>query len=97
MGGKLKTKGKYVHVGFPGVTEEKTPTAYAGDARDVSLIPGLGWSPWVGSDNPPRYSCLENPIDRGARRATVHGVTKNQTQLSMHMCVYEQLINSAVQ
>ena len=45
MGGKLKTKGKYVHVGFPGVTEVKTPTAYAGDARDVGLIPGLGRSP----------------------------------------------------
>ena len=54
----------------------------AGDTRDVSLIPGLGRSPGKGNGNPPQYSCLENPTDRGAWRATAHGVTKSQTQLS---------------
>ena len=39
-------------------------------------IPGLGRSPGVGNGNPLQYSCLENPVDRGARWATVHGVTK---------------------
>ena len=46
------------------------------------LIPGLGRSPGESNGNPLQYSCLENPTDRGAWRATVHGVTKSQTQLS---------------
>ena len=45
-------------------------------------IPGLGRSPGEGSGNPLQHSCLENPMDRGAWRAIVHGVTKSQTQLS---------------
>ena len=44
--------------------------------------PGLGRSPREGNDNPLQFSCLENPMDGGAWWATVHGVTKNQTQLS---------------
>ena len=51
-------------------------------ARDLGSVPGLGRSPRGGNGNPPQYSCLENPMDRGAWRATVHGVTKGQTQLS---------------
>ena len=43
---------------------------------DVGLIPGLGRSPGEGHDHPLQYSCLENPMDRGAWWATVHGVTK---------------------
>ena len=43
---------------------------------DVDLIPGSGRSPEEGNGNPLRYSCLENPMDRGAWWATVHGVTK---------------------
>ena len=45
-------------------------------ARDMGLIPGLGRSPREGSGNPLQYSCLENPIDRGAWQATyaTHGV-----------------------
>ena len=39
-----------------------------------------------GNGNPLQYSCLENPMDRRAWQATVHGVTKSQTQLSMHVC-----------
>ena len=44
----------------------ENPTANAGDVRDVDPIPGLGRSPGVGNDNPLQYSCLENPMDRGA-------------------------------
>ena len=47
----------------------------AGDLRDVVSIPGLGRSPGGGHGNPLQYSCLKNPMDREAWRATVHGVT----------------------
>ena len=59
----------------------KNPPANAGDLRDEDSIPGLGRSPGEGNSNPLQYSCLENPIDRGTWWATVHGVTKSQTQL----------------
>jgi len=49
---------------------------------DVSSVPGSGSSPEEGNGNPLQYSCLGNPLDRGAWWATVHGVTKSQTQLS---------------
>ena len=48
-------------------------------ARDLSLIPGSGRSPGEGNGNPLQYSCLENPIDRGAWWCTVHGVAKSRT------------------
>ena len=51
----------------------------AGDVRDVGSIPGSGRSPGGGHGNPLQYSSLENPMDRGAWRATVHRVTKSQT------------------
>ena len=54
----------------------------AGDIRDVGLIPGSGRSPGEGNGNPLQYLCLENPIDRGAWQATVHGVARNRTRLS---------------
>ena len=54
----------------------------AGDAGDAGLIPGLGRSPGGGHGNPLQYSCLENPIDRGAWQATVHGLAKSWTRLS---------------
>ena len=53
----------------------------AGDAREVGLIPGLERSPGEGNDTPLQYSCLENPVDGGAWRATVHRVAKSQTRL----------------
>ena len=59
----------------------KNPPANLGDLRDLGLIPGLGRSPWGGKGNPFQYSCLENPMDRGAWRATVHRVAKSQTWL----------------
>ena len=51
------------------------------NARDAGSIPGLGRSPGRGCGNPPQYSCLENPRDRGAWQATVHRVKKSQTRL----------------
>ena len=51
----------------------------AGDTRDPGSIPGSGRSPGGGNGNPLQYSCLKNPMDRGAWRATVHSVTKSQT------------------
>ena len=48
--------------------------ANAGDTGDVGLIPGLGRSPAGGNDNPLQYSCLENPMNRGAWWAPVHGL-----------------------
>ena len=59
----------------------KNPPAGAGDTGDVGSIPGSGRSPRGGDDNPLQYSCQENPKDIGAWQATVHGVTKNWTQL----------------
>ena len=59
----------------------KNPLASVGDIRDVGLIPGSGRSPGGGHGNPFQYSCLENPIDRGAWQATVHSVTKSQILL----------------
>ena len=49
---------------------------YACSAGDLGSIPGLGRSPGEGNNNPLQYSCLENPMGRGAWRATVHGVTR---------------------
>ena len=55
--------------------------ANEGDIRDAGLIPGLARSPGEENGNPLQYSCLANPMDRGAWWATVHGVTKSQAQL----------------
>ena len=55
----------------------KNMPANAGDIRDLGSIPGSGKSPGGGHSNPLQYSCLENPMDRGAWRATVHEVAKS--------------------
>ena len=55
----------------------KNPPSNAKDARDVGSIPGSGKPPGVGKGSPLQYSCLDESMDRGARGATVHGVTKN--------------------
>ena len=65
-------------MGFPGVSDGKEYTCNAGD---LGLIPELERSPGEGNGNPLQYSCLENPMDRGAWQATVHGITKSQTRL----------------
>ena len=67
----------------------KNLLANAGDLRDLGSVPGLGRSPGRGHGNPLQYACPENPMDKGAWRATVHGVTKSWTLLkglSMHAC-----------
>ena len=67
-----------------GDSDSKESTCNAGDP---SLIPEWGRSPEEGNGNPLQYSCLENPMDRGARWARVHRVAKSQTrlkQLSTH-------------
>ena len=51
-------------------------------AEGLDSIPGLGRSSGEGNGNPLQYSCLENPVDRGAWRATVHGVARSRTQLN---------------
>ena len=60
----------------------------AGDTGAMGLIHKLGKSPGEENGNPLHYSCMEKPMDGGAWRATVHGVTKSGTQLSMntHIC-----------
>ena len=80
--------------GFPGGASGRKLSANAGDIRDMGLILGSGRSPGRGHSNPYvlgslslygiypfQYSCLENPMDKVAWLATVHGVAKSQTQL----------------
>ena len=64
---------------IPGGSEGK---AFACNAGDLGLILGSGRPPEEGNGNPLQYSCLENPMDRGASWATVHGVSKSGTQPS---------------
>ena len=66
-------------MGFPGCSLVKNLPTNVGD---VSLIPGSGRSPGEGHGNPLQYSCLGNPMDRGAWQATAHRVTKSWTSLS---------------
>ena len=70
--------------GFPGGSVGKNPCAQqetACSTGDLGSLPGSRRSPGEGNGNPCQYSCLENPMDRGAWQATVHGVTKSWTQL----------------
>ena len=64
---------------FPGGSDDKESAC---DAGDPGLIPRSGRSPGEGNGYPLQCSCLENPVDRGAWWATVHGVAKSQTRLS---------------
>ena len=57
----------------------KNPPANAEDRRDMSSVSGSGRSPGAGHGNPLQYSCLDNPMDRGAWQATVHRVTESDT------------------
>ena len=67
----------YYVVDFSGGSVVKNPPANAGDARDADSIPGSGRSPGGGNRSPLQYSCLENPVDRGAWQAAVHGVAES--------------------
>ena len=66
-------------MGFPSSLAGKESTCNAGD---LGLIPRLGRSPGGGHGNPSQYSCLENPMDRGAWRAIIHEVAKSRTRLN---------------
>ena len=67
------------YLGFPGGSDGKESICNMGD---LGSIPELGRSPGERNGNPPRYACLENPMDRGAQRAAVLGVAKSWTRLS---------------
>ena len=69
----------YIAVGFPGGLDGKESACNAGD---LGSIPGLGRSPGEENGNPLQYSCLGNPMDRGAGWATVHQVAKSWTRLN---------------
>ena len=66
---------------LPSGTMVKNLSANAGDIRDMDSVPGSGRSPAGGRGNPLQCPCLENPMDRGAWRATVHGVAWSRTGL----------------
>ena len=68
--------------GFPGGASGKNLPANVGHVREAGSIPGSGRSPGGRHSNPLQYSCLENPTERGAWQATVHGVAKSWTRLS---------------
>ena len=67
------------HLWDKGGSVVKNPPA---NARDLGLIPGWGRSPGEGNGNPLHYSCLGNPVDRGAWQATIQRIEKSQTRLS---------------
>ena len=88
---ELTSAMSHLRVGFPSITKEwafpggsvgKEFACNAGDTGHAGLIPRSGRSPGVGNGNPLQYSCLKNSMVRGAWRATVHGITKSQTQLN---------------
>ena len=83
----------------------KNPSADSGDIRDMGLTPGLERSPEGGHGNTLQYSCLENPVDRGAWWATFYRVAKSQTQLKqvsmptkvyLHLFLYSNKGNQSV-
>ena len=66
-------------LGFPAGSDGKESACNVGDSGSM---PESGRSPGEGNGNPLQYSCLENPMDRGAWQTTVHGVAKSGTRLS---------------
>ena len=88
----------YEMLDFPGAASGKELACQCRRCKGCDWIPGPGRSPGGAQGNPLQYSCLENPMDRGAWWATVHGVTKNQTQQKQLRTVQrtarEMLVNS---
>ena len=66
-----------IFTGFPGGTSGKEPAVSAGDIRDAGSVPDLGRFPGGRHDNPFWYSCLENPMDRGAWWVMVYRIPKS--------------------
>ena len=98
---KLKSNGlgKLNHTRNNIRTSSKESTCQSRRCKSAGSIPGSGRSPGEGNGNPLQCSCLENSIGRGAWQATVHGASKNRTQLSIHtqsnniMSNYHQILN----
>ena len=78
--------------GFPGGSDSKESACNAGD---LGSIPGLGKHPGEENSNPLQYSCLENPMDKGAWRATVPGVARSQTWLTHSHFSFPILIHAS--
>ena len=81
-----------LNFGLPQWLSSKESACNAGATGDVSSIPASGRSPGEGHGNPLQYSCLENPMDRGAWWAAVHGVTKSWTRLK-RLSTHAHLLN----
>ena len=77
-------------VGFPRWLSNKESAC---QPKDPGSTPGLGRSPGEGKDNPVQYSCLENPMDRGAQQAIVPGVAKSGTRLSNQTAARQWLLH----
>jgi len=69
----------FYYLSHQGIPMVKNPPDNSGDIRDTGSIPGLGRFPGKGHGYSLQYSCLENPMDRGAWHATVHGIAESQT------------------
>ena len=82
-------------MGFPGGSVVKNPPANSGVAGDAGLNPVSGRSPGGGNGNSLQYSCLKNPVDRGAWQPTVHGVTK-ELNTTEHVPVPASCVSSAL-
>ena len=90
MESTISSHSKYI-LCFPSGSVGKEPACNVGD---LGSIPGLGRSPGEGNDNPLQYSGLENSMDRGAWRATVHRVAKSRTQLSDFHYYFRKLVKN---
>ena len=91
-------KHTYMHVIRVGASQValvvKNPPANAGDIRELGSIPGLGRFLGGGYGNPLQYSCLEKPMDRGAWRATISGVSESDRTEQLHTEVMLSVLTS---